>query len=170
MKTIISQRYRKIIQNKKKLEQTLKIKITNRGKEITIDGKPENEYASEKVLEAINFGFEIQDALTIKTSENYFEILNIKDYTKSSNLERVRSRLIGKNGRCINTLRKLSNCFIETNENKIGVIGPPEAIQTVNQSITQILRGAKQSHAYTFLEKNQPKEVYDLGLKEDKNL
>ncbi len=169
MKTLLSQKYSRIIQGKKKLEQVLKIKITNRGKELTINGKPEDEFVAEKVIDAINFGFKISDALTIKTQGNYFETLNIKNYSKSSNLERVRSRLIGKNGRCINTLRNLSNCFIDLNENKIGIIGPPEFIQITNQSIIQILQGTKQSHAYAFLEKHQPKPIQDLGLKEEEN-
>ena len=48
MKILICDKLPRIIKNKKKLEKKLNIKITNRGKEVKIIGKPENEYLAEK--------------------------------------------------------------------------------------------------------------------------
>ena len=57
MKKIFSEKFQRIIRNKEKLEKNLKIKITNRGKEIFIEDNPKEEYYAEKIIDALNFGF-----------------------------------------------------------------------------------------------------------------
>ncbi len=96
METIYCEKVPRIIKNKKKLEEELNIKIKNRGKEVTIEGTPENEYVAEKVIDALNFGFPFSIALLIKKEDNLFEIINIKDHTKRRDLKRIRARIIGK--------------------------------------------------------------------------
>ena len=96
MKIIISDKLPRVIKAKKELEKQLKIKITNRGKEVKILGKPEDEYIAEKVIDAINFGFPISTALLIKKEDYLFEILLIKNYTKRHDLERIKARMVEK--------------------------------------------------------------------------
>ena len=55
MKKIISEKLPRILKNKKRLEKELLVKITNRGKEVFIDGDPEEEYYAEKVIESLEF-------------------------------------------------------------------------------------------------------------------
>jgi len=69
-----------VIKNKKKLENSLGIKITNRGREIFIESDDSlNEYIAEKVIEALDFGFSLSSALSIKDEDFVFEIINIKE-------------------------------------------------------------------------------------------
>ncbi len=166
MKTIICEKLPRIIKNKKKLEEILEIKITNRGKEVTINGKPEKEYLAEKVIDALNFGFPFGTAILIKEEDSIFEIMNIKDYTNRKDLERIRARLIGKKGKTLKTLNQLTKCYFELKENYIGIIGFPEYIKNAQEAVISIIKGTKQSNVYTFLEKHQVKPVVDLGLKE----
>ena len=121
MRKIILDKIIRVVKARKKLEKELGIKLTFNGKELTIEGKPEEEYVAEKVLEAINFGFAIDAALMIKEEELTFEILNIKDYTKRNDLERIRGRIIGTNGKTKSTLINLTECFIEIKDNKVTV-------------------------------------------------
>ena len=166
MKKIIVDKLPRIIKSKKKLEQILKIKITNRGKEVTISGKPEEEYIGEKVIRAINFGFPFSSAILIKEEDFVFEILNIKDYTRRKDLERIRARIIGKKGKTLGTLSQLTKCDFELNDNRVGIVGDPEHIENAQDAIIHIIKGAKQSNVYAFLEKHQVKPIIDLGLKE----
>lgn len=168
MKKIISDKLPRIIKNKKKLETKLNIKISNKGKEVFIEGKPEDEFIAEKVIDALNFGFPFQIAMLIKEEDFLFEILNIKDYTKRNDLERVRARIIGKKGKTLNTLNQLTGCFFERKENEVGIIGPAESIQNAQNGVISIIQGAKQSNVYKFLEKNKAEPIADLGLKEKK--
>ena len=167
MKTILSPKFPRIIKNKQKLEKILKIKITNRGKEVNIQGKPEDEYVAEKVIDALNFGFKFTEAISIKEEDNIFEIINIKDHTTKKDLSTIRARIIGKNGKCLSTLETLGNCYLEVNENKIGVIANSEKIENITQAIISIIKGTKHSNVYCFLEKHQLKPIYDLGLRNE---
>jgi len=167
MKTIISDRWLNVIKYKKELETKLNIKITNRGKEVNIDGSPEDEYLAEKIIDAINFGFPIQTALTI-LEEKTFEILNIKDFTTKKDLAKVRGRIIGKQGKSFSTLNQLTKCEFKIKDNKVGIIGDIENIEQAIEAIESISRGTKHSHVYAMLEKNRIKPIFDFGLKEAK--
>ena len=166
MKTILSEKLPRILKNKKRLEEKLNVKITNRGKEVSIRGKPSDEYIAEKVIDALNFGFPFSVAILIKEEDFIFEIINIKDYTKRHDLERVRARIIGKKGKTLKTLCSLTKCYFELKDNHIGVIGSGEYLESGQQAVISIIQGTKQSNVYTFLEKHQVKPVIDLGLKE----
>ena len=166
MKTILSEKLPRILKNKKRLESKLNVKITNRGKEVFIQGKPTDEYIAEKIIDALNFGFPFSTAILIKEEDFIFEILNIKDYTKRHDLKRIRARIIGKKGKTLQTLHQLTKCYFELKDNHIGIICSPEFLENGQEAVISIIRGAKQSNVYSFLEKHQVKSILDLGLKE----
>jgi len=166
MKTILSDKLPRILKNKKNLEKNLKVKITHRGKEVIITGKPEDEYVAEKIIDALNFGFPFANAMLIKTEDFLFEIINIKDHTKRGDLKSVRARLIGTQGQTLQNLTKLSESYFEIKDNQIGIIAPPENMGKSQEAVISIIRGSKQGNVYKFLEKNQNKPIGDLGLKE----
>lgn len=164
MKIIICEKLPRIIKNKKKLERELNVKITNRGKEVTINGTPKYEYIAEKVIDAINFGFPFPTALMIK-EDFIFETINIKNYTKRKDLKRIRARIIGTKGKTLKTLSNLTKCYFELKDNYIGIVGLPEYIKNAQEAVISIIQGSKQSNVYNYLEKHQVKEPIDLGLK-----
>ena len=166
METIYCKKLPRIIKNKKRLESVLGVKITNRGKEVTISGKPEAEYIAEKVIGALNFGFPFTAAMQLK--EGFvFEIINIKDHTKRKDLERIRGRIIGTGGRTLKTLHDLIKGNLEIQDNRIGVICPPENMKVAQEAIVGLVKGAKQGNVYGFLERNQIRDIDDLGLKDN---
>ena len=166
VKTIIVTKLSKIIRNKKRLEEKLNVKITNRGREIKIIGNPQDEFIAEKVIEALDFGFVFSQAIEIKEEDFVFEKFSIKDYTHRKNLESVRARVIGTKGKTLNTVGELTGCFVELNENEVGIIGPALSIKNAQDAVISIIQGAKQSNAYKMLEKNKPVPIVDLGLRE----
>jgi ribosomal RNA assembly protein len=168
MKLILSDKLPRILKNKKRLEEALSIKITNRGKEVSIEGEPEDEYIAEKVIDALNFGFPFSTAMLIKEEENLFEILNIKEHTKKKDFERIRARIIGKNGKALSTISQLTKCHFELKDNEVGIIGPAECIKNGQEAIMAIVRGSKHANVYSYLEKHQVKPIQDFDLKEIK--
>jgi len=168
MKRILLDKVARIVKAKNKLESELNIKISNRGKEFTIDGEAEEEYIAEKVLDALNLGFPLSIALLIKQEDYLFEIISIKDHTKRHDLERIRARIIGTKGGTLATLSQLTKCFFEIKDNEVGIIGDAEYIENAQEAIISLIRGAKQANVYAGLEKNQPKPIGDLGLREKK--
>lgn len=165
---LIMDKLPRIIKSRNKLEELLNVKITNRGNEIYIDGSPENEYIAEKVILALDFGFPFSVAMEIKTEDLMTEMVNIKEYTKQKDLARVRGRIIGTNGKILKTISELSNCHLELKDNKIAIIGHPELIRIAREAIISITKGTKPGNVYAYLEKHQPKNEVDLGLKNPK--
>ncbi len=155
----------RIIKNHKKLESELNVKISNRGKEIYIEGESEKEFNAEKVIMALDFGFPYSAAMDLAKGDAIFETINIKDHTKRHDLERVRARIIGKAGKTIKTLSDLTRCHIELKDNTVGIIGEPELIETATHAIISLIQGSKQGNVYAYLEKHQPKPEFDLGLR-----
>ena len=166
MKEIILENFEKIIKEKNKLEKELNVKILNKEKEILIDGNAENEYLAEKVIDAINFGFSIKRALSIKKLGSIFEILNIKNYMRGKNIVRVKGRIVGESGRALATLSQLTDCYLEIKGNQVGIIGNSENIKNVQNAIIMLIKGSKHANVYAFLEKHQPEPILDFGLKE----
>ena len=165
METIYCEKVPRIIKNKKKLEEKLNVEIKNRGKEVTIKGKPEDEYIAEAVIESIEFGFPFSVAMMIKDHEYLFEIMNIKDHTNRRDLERIRARIIGKGGKTFKTIHKLTKCYFELKDNSIGIIGDPEYIKNAQEAIISLIKGSKHSNVYNYLEKHQIKPIFDFGLR-----
>ena len=168
MKTVYFEKIQRILKNKKRLEEELNVKITNKGKEIFIEGEAEDEYIAEKVIDALNMEFPLKVALLIKNEGFVLEILNIKDYTKRHDLKRIRARIIGTGGKTLRTLCNLTKCFFEIKNNDVGIIGHNEYIEIAQEGIFSIIKGTKQANVYAYLEKHQPEPIVDLGLKEPK--
>jgi len=158
MKTILSEKAPRILKNKKRLEEILKVKITNKGKEIFIQGEAEEEYIAEKVIDALNFGFPFSTTILIKKEDFIFEILNIKDYTKRKDLKRIKARIIGTKGKTLKTLNQLTNCHFELNDNHLGIIAPPEDLETGHEAIISIIKGSKQSNVYGFAKRSKERK------------
>ena len=167
MQEIYTEFIRKVLQNKPKLEKRLNVKITNKGKNLFINGKPENEYTALQVIEAVNLGFSVDRALLLKDANIILQTLNIKDITKKHNLEEIRARIIGKQGRTLKTLNKLTNCVISLKDNHIGIIGDVEDIEDAVQAITSVIQGSKHGHVYGRLERQKKeKRLMNKGIEE----
>ena len=155
MKTILSEKVIRILKNKKKLEKLLNLKITNRGKEVTIKGEPEDEFLGGNVIDALNFGFPFSNAILIKTQDFMFGIMNIKDHSHKKDLKTVRARIIGRKGKTLKTLTELTGCHFELENNEIGIIGDPEDFENGKKAMISIIQGSKQSNIYCFLKKQK---------------
>lgn len=163
---IYSEKLPRILKNKKRLEENLNVKISSKGMEVSAEGIPEDEYVAEKVIDALNMGFPFKEAILLKDEDFVLEIMSIKDYTKRKDLERIRARIIGKQGKTKKTLSQLTKCFFQVKDNEVGIIGSPEYIENAHEAVISIIKGSKQSNVYKYLEKHQTKPVIDLGLKE----
>lgn len=167
MKTIYSEKLPRILKNRKRLEKRLGVKIRNRGKEVFVESSPEEEYVAEKVIDALNFGFPFFAALLIKEKDFLFEVFSIKEHTKRKDLSKIRARIIGKEGKTLKVLSELTGCFFELKDNEVGIVGHPEEIKNAQDAVIRLIQGAKQGNVYSYLEKNQTKKIWDLGLKKE---
>lgn len=150
-----------------KIKRKLKINLFLKRKEVFIRGEEYDEFLVEKILSAIDFGFDVEDALLIL--EDYdFVVINIKNFTYKNNLEDVRGRIIGKKGKALEVIENLSGAKILLKRNKVGILADVDHLKKVEEAIKSIIRGSKHGKVFSFLEKENARLKNldsDLGLK-----
>lgn len=154
------------------LERKLNVKIVVKGKQVVIDS-PDGmaEYEAETIFDAIQFGFSVERALLLTDPEILFRKVPIKDFTRRKDMEEVRGRLIGSQGRTRNTIEQTADCEIMISDTAVGIIGRAEAIEKATIAVQNLIKGSKQSNVYRFLERmntEKKKQKGDLGIKSDK--
>ena len=152
-------------------KEKLNVNIKVEGRKITIEGEAIDEYNAQQVFEAIQFGFTVKQSLQLTEPDMHFVKINIKKATRRKNLEDVRSRVIGKEGKTKRTLENISGCEIVVNDNnEVGLIGPSESIESAETGLKNVIKGSKQSNAYAYVERmnseRKKHKTTDLGLKE----
>lgn len=166
MITIEIKNKKEVLRAKAKLEEKLKARLTLKDKILEIETDTFNEFESQRVFDAMNLGFSAEDALTTLDEEIAFVQINIKDYANTTNLEVVRSRVIGTHGKTKETVGQITKCKIKIQGNIIGIIGPGESIETALTAVTNIIKGTKQANAYRYLERiNTQKREQRKGIK-----
>lgn len=153
------------------IENRVKIRVSFSGNKITIKGAELNEYVVSQILHAVDFGFDVEDALILQDPDFTLRFLNIKDYTHKKNLAEVRARVIGTDGRAKGTIEELTGSRIVIHDNNIGVIADSDHVDFVVQAFASLIAGAKHANVFSYLEKqniNLRKFDDDLGLKDER--
>lgn len=156
--TIYSQVTRKINQNKKVLEDALKVKLTIKSGVVTIEGESPDEFVALRVIEAINLGFTISRALFLKEEDFIFQQLAIKNIVKRNDLSQVRGRLIGTQRKVLDTIESLTDTYLVVHENQVGIIGKIEDVDKASYVLKRIIAGSKHANMYAWLEKKKAEE------------
>jgi ribosomal RNA assembly protein len=173
VRKIVVENLKKIKKAVPRIEAKTKIRTSFSSGFVIIKGKELEEFLVEKVISAIDFGFEVEDALLLLNGDYSLEFIDIKDHTHRKNLHDVRSRVIGTNGKALNTVENLTGAILVVKDNKIGVISEGAVMNKVNQALESIIRGAKHGNVFSSLERRnraKKKEIFfgeDLGLKEE---
>ena len=147
-----------MLQNKEELEKKLKVKIIVKGQSTTISGNQVDEFFAERVLQALDFPFSLDEALLLLNEDYVFEVLSIKDYTKRKNLSIIKGRIIGTKGKTLKVLQDLSNAFIAVKENNVAIIAHSDNFKDSMQAVISIIHGSKQGNVYAHLEKARKRQ------------
>ena len=170
VKTISVLKIKKIKKAVPKIEDKIKIHFTFNNNKVTFKGNELNEFLTEEVIRALEFGFEIRDALLLLEDGYDLKFVNIKEHTKRRNLKDVRSRVIGRKGKAIRTIENLTESKMVVNENEIGLIVHEDSAEMTMQALESLIQGSKHGNIYSYLEKQKSKRFRrpfeDLGLKE----
>lgn len=145
---------------KKAIEKTMnvKLKIYNEG-DVEIYGEGYNGYVCEKIVKAISRGFNPNIALSLTNDDYALEIINIKDYSGNSKKKfiRIKSRLIGKNGKARKVVEILTGCYVCIYGKTISLIGEYEKLDVAYRGIDKLLNGSTHGKVYAFLEREMKK-------------
>jgi len=171
MRTLRVEQMSKIKKAVPAIENKVKVKISFGKGSVGIKGNELNEFLVEQIIRAVDFGFHVEDALLLVNEDFVLEFISIKEHTRRKNLEDVRSRVIGTDGKAKRTIEKLTGCVIVVNDNIVGLIVDSIHLDSVVQALESLIRGAKHGNVFAYLEKqNVGRRKFDnedLGLKED---
>lgn len=169
MKEFFVEKPSKIKQSVRAIENKLKIRISLNKNKVTIKGSELNEFIVGEIIRAIEFGFEAEDALLLANENFVLEFINIKEHTRRRNLEEVRSRVIGTEGKAKKTIEELTGAVLAINDNSVGLIVDTEHLEAAVQGIISLIQGSKHGNVFSYLEKQNAAlrriDEEDLGLK-----
>ncbi len=111
----------------------------------------------EDVVKAIGRGFNPEKALDILEEEVSFFLLDIRDWVgKNTNaVRRMRSRVIGRDGRTREIIEELTETHISVMGNTIGIIGTSFRLNLARRAIEMLLEGRKHATVYRYLEESR---------------
>jgi KH domain-containing protein len=169
MRSVVVQNMKKIKRAVPSIENKVKVKVGFGKGRVSVRGAELNEFLVEKIIHAIDFGFDIDDALLLLDKEFVLEFIEVKEHTRRKNLKDVRSRIIGRDGRAKRTIEKLTGAAVVISGNDVGVIVDADHLSATVQGIESLICGSKHGNVFSFLERQGAKVSRgneDLGLKE----
>jgi ribosomal RNA assembly protein len=119
------------------------------------------------LVKAIGRGFSPERALAILDDEML--MLDVLDLSRmvgtKSDMERIKGRIIGKDGRSREIMERLSGAKVSVYGKTVAILGHPEQVRVARTAIEMLLDGAPHGNVYSFLEKKH-QELAKEELKE----
>ncbi len=144
---------------KKNLQFTLGINLTINDDGVILIKSTDslNIYIAKQILKAIGRGFNPVIAMQLQNENNSLEILDIDDYSKNNKNRqlRIKSRLIGSNGKARRILERLTHTYIQVYGKTVSVIGEINNVTLARQALERLMHGAKHGNVYAFIEKKK---------------
>lgn len=107
------------------------------------------------LVRAIGRGFSPERALPILDDEML--MLDVLDLSKmagtKSDMERIKGRVIGKDGKSREIMERLSGARLSVYGKTVALLGYPEQIKIARTAVEMLLDGAPHGNVYSFLEK-----------------
>lgn len=161
-----SREIKKVLPN---LENIFKIRFFLRNKTLFLKGDEYEEFVAEKVIRALDFGFNLKEALLLRNEDYDFRIINIKNYVRPSRLLDVKGRIIGKKGKAKKVMEEISGAIIKLKRNEVGIIADSEHLEELTSALISLIEGTKHSNIFHYLEnvntRIKTRRYEDLGLK-----
>jgi ribosomal RNA assembly protein len=137
--------------NKKRVEATFQVDLSIDGEtgNVEIKIRPDQTDVSvlftvRKIIQAIGRGFSPNKAFTLMNEDYEFAIIHIEEYVgRSKNAQnRVKGRIIGKEGRSRIMLEELTECLVSIYGGTVGIIGPYEMISIAKEAVEMLINGS----------------------------
>ena len=148
---------------KKKVEMETGVSISVDSSEgyVEVDGTvapdPVMELKVASYVNAIARGFAPDKAARLLREDIFLEVINITDYVggRKNRVQRMRGRLIGRQGRSRETIENLTETLISIQGDTVAIIGDPVELELARSGIDMLLRGSEHSAVFHFLERRQ---------------
>lgn len=149
----------------KKSESTITIDSTEG--EVHIEGReggdPIKALRVAEVIKAIGRGFSPQNAFQLLDDDFLILAVISLSHLSPKTLNRVKGRVIGRNGKTRQTIENLAEVTISVYGKTISLIGYSNQIKTASEALAMLIHGAPHSSVYSFLERRRRAEEEQAG-------
>ncbi|MFX1280331.1 MAG: KH domain-containing protein [Promethearchaeota archaeon] len=116
--------------------------------------KPLNVYTAQKVVIAINRGFNPVKAMKVIEDDYDLEVFNLISLLGKSEkrIKRIKGRLIGRNGEMRKSLERYAECYLSVYGKTVSVIAVYENLQIARKAINMLIKGLPHHMVLKFLE------------------
>lgn len=110
----------------------------------------------ESIILAIGRGFSPEHAMKLLNDNNDLFIFDIHDYVskKESHVRRLKSRIIGTEGKTKHVLEELTDSYISVYGHTVSIITDFVSMDVAKRAIDKLLSGSKHATIYRFIESN----------------
>jgi ribosomal RNA assembly protein len=166
---------------KRGIEERLQVKLVIEsdagGVEIKLDEKatdPSVVLRAKDVVTAIGRGFAPDQAFRlIRNEEAIFDFVDLRLVfgRSDSDIRRVKSRIIGMNGKTRRTIEELTEADVVVYGHTVGFIGDFSEVEAARSAVQMIIQGSEHHTVYNFLQKKRrelKKEKLELWERKEK--
>jgi ribosomal RNA assembly protein len=116
-----------------------------------------------EVVQAISRGFSPERAFVLLDDEDLLlDMIDLSGLTDSPRqLDRLRGRIIGKDGRSREQIEHMTDCEISVSGKTVALIGLPEQIKTARSAVEMLLEGLPHEVVFGFLERKRREAKHD---------
>lgn len=155
---------------KRKLQKKTHVKITvdSQTGDVSIEGEDSVDVFNAKpIIKAIGRGFNPDIAEKLLNEEYCVEIIDIENYCRrtKNDILRVRSRLIGTQGKARMNIERLTRTNIVVYGKTVSIIGKYDDVDVARQAMINLLNGSPHSHVYMFIEGKNRKHKNERKLR-----
>ncbi len=126
------------------------VKIRRTENNIEMEGEGLELLRAKNIVKAIARGFSPQNALLLLDESSVLEIIEIPGNEK--NVSRIKSRIIGSEGKARRRLEELTGCTLSVYGKTVSIIGEYENISFARKAVEMFISGASHKTVYRFLE------------------
>jgi len=117
-----------------------------------------------EIINALNAGFSPQRAFEMIEDEDL--LLDIIDLSRAADnpkqLDRLRGRIIGKDGRAREQIENMTDVDISVFGHTVGLIGYPEQMKIARAAIDMLIEGVPHENVFAFLDKKKKEAKQDM--------
>ena len=117
---------------------------------------PLNKILAQKVVNAINRGFNPKKAMKLIEENFDLEIFNLYNILGRSEkrLKRIKGRIIGRNGEIRKLIEQYAECFISVYGKTVSIIADYENLQIARKAVSMLINGVPHHSVIKILERS----------------
>ena len=137
--------------NRRKIEETFGVEISVESDSGNVEIKVREDQPDVSVLftvknitQAIGRGFSPRNAMHLQDEEKDIMIIDLEEYVGTSRnaQNRVRGRIIGKDGKSRELLEELTECLVSVYGGTVGLIGPFDMLPVAKEAVEMLINGS----------------------------